>query len=935
MAKFSRTQMRLGQITGSFGTTADGQEAGAIRDDLDSLASGSINTTSLSGSLSYMASAIRRIAGGDDFSVNDRGNFGGSLQDAYNFHVTGSSFSANQAYTVKSDAGDLTIESIAGLLTLSGSKGVTIATTAETAGQDISIDSSQSVLIDGAEAVDDAIKLNASVSGGGIEILGTDVDSIITIGNASKATYVKVTADSGTPANEIIAITNAIGTVEGAIAIASTAGGVDIDAAQGKDVNIAGGQVTLVSKANVDSTGLAEAISLTTPSGTPGGAADTIVVTNTQGTDEASISLQATAGGVDIDAAAGKDVNISGGQVALVSKDDAASAISLTTNIGADETIVVTNTSGTGAAAIKLLASAGGIDADAAGLISLNSTAGSIEATVVDGQTVNLGLTGGSALLLSPSNDPAVEKASLIVTSGDAADAILLSAPVGGITIGNTGKNVTMPGNLIVNGTTTQINVNELVVEDKVIVMGIPGGMTAPGVATYVISSNVVTVTSTAHGFITTEFVFISDPKDTPVITEGVYVVTRLTDNTFTFAFTSGDNATPAAIDHSVNNVTDVTAGSAGIRVAPASADDTSLTWSDVGWKIGGPGTAGSDVKAGLSPLVDNVGALGSTSLQWADLYLAEEGVINWANGSAVIKEAADILQLSGTVGSSVRAPYLSIDNSSAGVSELRFQEDTDNGAHYVGFKSAAALAGVVVWELPMTAGSANQVLSTNGSPSNQLSWVDAGGASGQVQSGSIGASGVAAAVALTDPAQFKLTLDSSIDNSERGAKISYFVNGQMLLSGTAGEASGGTADYAMVDVAALGNSTATITFDNNTVDGVGIEFVNLGGPDVIAIEGVDWDKGISANASAQDLSDYIHGITGLSTDATSRGGSTNVITVTQDTAGLPDPAGFTKTGGNEANISVVAFSGGANAYATAKFGFDLEAEDVVQVVVR
>jgi hypothetical protein len=36
---------------------------------------------------------------------------------------------------------------------------------------------------------------------------------------------------------------------------------------------------------------------------------------NTNGTDEAAIALTSTAGGVDIDAAATKDVNIAGGQV--------------------------------------------------------------------------------------------------------------------------------------------------------------------------------------------------------------------------------------------------------------------------------------------------------------------------------------------------------------------------------------------------------------------------------------------------------------------------------------------------------------------------------------------------------------------------------------------------------------------------------------------
>ena len=68
------------------------------------------------------------------------------------------------------------------------------------------------------------------------------------------------------------------------------------------------------------------------------------MVTNTQGTDEAAIALTASVGGVDIDAAAGKDVNISGGQLTLSSKTNEANTISLTTNVCALDTIIVTNT---------------------------------------------------------------------------------------------------------------------------------------------------------------------------------------------------------------------------------------------------------------------------------------------------------------------------------------------------------------------------------------------------------------------------------------------------------------------------------------------------------------------------------------------------------------------------------------------------------------
>ena len=75
------------------------------------------------------------------------------------------------------------------------------------------------------------------------------------------------------------------------------------------------------------------------------------------------VTLLASAGGVDIDAAAAKDVNIAGGQVALVSKDNAASAISLTANVGTSETITTNNFSNgsDGAGAVPPDAAAGGI----------------------------------------------------------------------------------------------------------------------------------------------------------------------------------------------------------------------------------------------------------------------------------------------------------------------------------------------------------------------------------------------------------------------------------------------------------------------------------------------------------------------------------------------------------------------------------------------
>jgi hypothetical protein len=132
-----------------------------------------------------------------------------------------------------------------------------------------------------------------------------------------------------------------------------------------------------------------------------------------------AIKLDASAGGVDIDAAAGKDVNVAGGQVALVSKDDAASAISLTTNIGTLETIVVTNTAGTDNASIALTATAGGIT---------SQFAQDKEYTIKNANN-DLKIT-----LVDDSGTPADEKITVTNTNGTDNAAIGLTATAGGIT---------------------------------------------------------------------------------------------------------------------------------------------------------------------------------------------------------------------------------------------------------------------------------------------------------------------------------------------------------------------------------------------------------------------------------------------------------------------------------------------------------------------
>lgn len=233
-----------------------------------------------------------------------------------------------------------------------------------------------------------AIQLLASAGGIGIE------------SNANLDDAIYILADGG--ATSEISIQNDQGTSESSIEIISDDGGIDITCATGKNMDLTGGQIALLSNeaagsaiALTTNTGAAETIVITNTQGTSvtedagaiqltataggiqiqsdgnlndavciradGGATAEMSIHNDQGTSESSIDIISDEGGIDITCATGKNMDLTGGQITLLSNEAAASAIALTTNTGAAETIVLTNTQGTDPAAINLTASAGAI----------------------------------------------------------------------------------------------------------------------------------------------------------------------------------------------------------------------------------------------------------------------------------------------------------------------------------------------------------------------------------------------------------------------------------------------------------------------------------------------------------------------------------------------------------------------------------------------
>lgn len=79
------------------------------------------------------------------------------------------------------------------------------------------------------------------------------------------------------------------------------------------------------------------------------------------------------------------------------------------------------------------------------------------------------------------------------------------------------------------------------------------------------------------------------------------------------------------------------------------------------------------------------------------------------------------------TVSSTFFASPLAVSGNSTAGAEIRLPEDTDNGSNYVALKAPNTIASNVTYTLPGTDGSANQVLTTNGS--GTLSWATAASA--------------------------------------------------------------------------------------------------------------------------------------------------------------------------------------------------------------
>ena len=392
--------------------------------------------------------AVVSSAAADDLALVQTGAFNASITlaaagtgvDAIELNASagGIDIDAALAITMDNAAGDITFTSAAGSVVISASEDAADAINIDSTAGGIDIDAV-------GEAGQDIIITN---TGGSIALVATEsaVNSIVlqsTLGG------IDIQCDAAT--SEDIDITNTGGSVNivatenaaDSIVLQSTLGGIDIqcDASGTEALNIVntGGIVSIVANyanaaaitidaadadGGIDIDAGTGGISIVDTSGdiaiqATGAVTDNITITNTTSTENAAIALVATAGGVEIDAAATEILALDGGSVTIDSKTAGAGAIALEAATGATDTITVLNTAGTatadGAEAIQLTATAGGI-----GLHAVNSTAVLENAAAI----TLLSDAGGISIHSEANVTPAIQ----LLADGGIAETILIQA---------------------------------------------------------------------------------------------------------------------------------------------------------------------------------------------------------------------------------------------------------------------------------------------------------------------------------------------------------------------------------------------------------------------------------------------------------------------------------------------------------------------------
>lgn len=258
---------------------------------------------------------------------------------------------------------------------------------------------------------------NITSDDGSIEVTVVDGQTV-SLGKIDEASASIVVAPHGTAGSEKITVLNTSGTsaTEGsaAVQLTATAGGINL-------------------KSGLNGAG---AILLTAD----GGTSETIKIHADQGSGAGSIELTSDAGGIDINAGAGitldaTTMSIDGTDDSNITVTGSAKDLDIAVAGGGTQELRLTS-AGTGTSALHLNATAGAVDIDANGTISIEAGEDiEIGTALADGQSITIGKSGAAEMVLTPHGTAANEKITITNTAGTANDAFKIATAAGGITL--------------------------------------------------------------------------------------------------------------------------------------------------------------------------------------------------------------------------------------------------------------------------------------------------------------------------------------------------------------------------------------------------------------------------------------------------------------------------------------------------------------------
>ena len=223
----------------------------------------------------------------------------------------------------------------------------------------------------------EALFLNAS-TGGITSQFSSDKSYIIK--NADNNLKITLTDDSTTLANEKILLENTNGTDNAAIALTSSAGGITATCDDNKSIILQNEANDTYIKLNANNTTASS---------------ETIQLVNAHGTDNAAIALTSSAGGITATCDDDKSIILQN------EANDTYIKLNANNTTASNETIQLVNAHGTDNAAISLTSSVGGIDINASGLISLDSSGGLINiGNDNNNQNINIGTNGDRTITI-------------------------------------------------------------------------------------------------------------------------------------------------------------------------------------------------------------------------------------------------------------------------------------------------------------------------------------------------------------------------------------------------------------------------------------------------------------------------------------------------------------------------------------------------------